>query len=463
MSDITTHLLLPYILASQAQKHVTHNEALRVLDVLVQPVVASRSTPTPPPFPAEAVRFIVPAGATGAWSGQDGAIALREAEAWVFVTPQPGWQAQVLDEGRMAVFDGTLWQTTADLPQEFPRLGISTSADATSRLAVSAPATLLTHDGAGHQLKINKATPADTASLLFQTGFSGRAEMGTAGSDDFSIKVSPDGSTWTTALTLAAASGQVQMGQGLVVTGALSGTAVMQSATDATAGRLLALSATQGAFGLGAAYGPQLANLDATSTPGGLYFFNIGGGTTGTSPGFNAGSVLVMHSIGAGVQAPVQIALERTASAGRLAWRNSQGGVWGAWRTALGRGEILGTVSQSGGVPTGALMETGSNANGRYYRYADGRQVCEHGLTAASGATTADGALFRSGNISWTYPAVFVGGTTPQIYGESSTLGCFVACGGRSNTVTSNVRLYSTVSTGSSTTFNIRAEGRWFA
>ena len=32
MSDATTHLLLPYILAAQAQKHVTHNEALRILD-----------------------------------------------------------------------------------------------------------------------------------------------------------------------------------------------------------------------------------------------------------------------------------------------------------------------------------------------------------------------------------------------------------------------------------------------
>ncbi|WP_299364596.1 hypothetical protein [uncultured Paracoccus sp.] len=31
MSDATTHLLLPYILAAQAQKHVTHNEALRIV------------------------------------------------------------------------------------------------------------------------------------------------------------------------------------------------------------------------------------------------------------------------------------------------------------------------------------------------------------------------------------------------------------------------------------------------
>ena len=36
MSDAAIHLLLPYILAAQAQKHVTHNEALRILDGFVQ-------------------------------------------------------------------------------------------------------------------------------------------------------------------------------------------------------------------------------------------------------------------------------------------------------------------------------------------------------------------------------------------------------------------------------------------
>jgi Protein of unknown function (DUF2793) len=49
MSDLTTHLLLPYILASQAQKHVTHNEALRLLDAMVQLSVLDRDlTPAPP-------------------------------------------------------------------------------------------------------------------------------------------------------------------------------------------------------------------------------------------------------------------------------------------------------------------------------------------------------------------------------------------------------------------------------
>ncbi|MNJ61737.1 hypothetical protein D3C77_575420 [compost metagenome] len=37
---------------------------------------------------------------------------------------------------------------------------------------------------------------------------------------------------------------------------------------------------------------------------------------------------------------------------------------------------IVGTVSQSGGVPTGAIIESGSNANGTYTRFADGTQIC---------------------------------------------------------------------------------------
>lgn len=43
---------------------------------------------------------------------------------------------------------------------------------------------------------------------------------------------------------------------------------------------------------------------------------------------------------------------------------------------AFRRGNILGTVAQSGGVPTGALIEAGNNANGYYARYADGTQIC---------------------------------------------------------------------------------------
>jgi hypothetical protein len=85
------------------------------------------------------------------------------------------------------------------------------TADATNRLSINAPASLFNHAGAGHQIKVNKAAATDTGSLLFQTGFSGRAEFGLNGSDDFQIKVSGDGATWFNALQLERTSGRVRV------------------------------------------------------------------------------------------------------------------------------------------------------------------------------------------------------------------------------------------------------------
>ena len=84
------------------------------------------------------------------------------------------------------------------------------TADATNRLSINAPASLFNNAGAGHQVKVNKAAATDTGSFLFQTGFSGRAEFGLTGSDDFQIKVSGDGATWFNALQLERTSGRVR-------------------------------------------------------------------------------------------------------------------------------------------------------------------------------------------------------------------------------------------------------------
>jgi Protein of unknown function (DUF2793) len=211
MPDDTTILSLPLILPAQAQKHVTHNEALVALDLIVQLAVISRTLTTPPAVPTAGDRYIVAAGAVGAWAGQAGRIALFDETGWQFTQALPGWQAHVLAEGQTAAFDGLVWETLSDQPLRVPRLGVAAAADAVNRLTVAAPATLLTHAGQGHQLKLNKATATDTASLLFQTGFSGRAEMGTAGSDAFGIKVSADGTAWVDALVAAPATGEVTL------------------------------------------------------------------------------------------------------------------------------------------------------------------------------------------------------------------------------------------------------------
>lgn len=211
MPDTSPILALPLIQPAQAQKHVTHNEALRLLDVLVQAAVLTRGQNTPPAEPLEGDRHITGPAPTGAWAGQPRTIAVREGGAWVFLTPLPGWRAEVLDEAAPAVFDGTAWRPEAEALRRMAGLGLNAPPDAVNRLTVGAAATLLSHEGAGHQLKINKAQAGDTASLLFQTGFSGRAEVGLAGQDDLSVKVSANGAAWTEALRISGATGEARL------------------------------------------------------------------------------------------------------------------------------------------------------------------------------------------------------------------------------------------------------------
>ncbi|SHF79481.1 Protein of unknown function [Loktanella atrilutea] len=214
MTTFSPRLDLPFIEAAQAQKHVTHNAALERLDAIVQLCVQRFGAVTPPASPLKGQCWALGTAPTGAWAGQDDRIAVFAGGGWLFVVPGTGWRAWGLAEGALRVRVGTGWTgvglAPADL-QNLPGVGVNASSDATNRLTVAAEATLFTHEGTDHRIKVNKATATDTASLLYQTGYGGRAEMGLAGSDDFSLKVRADGGTWTAALTAEAATGGVTL------------------------------------------------------------------------------------------------------------------------------------------------------------------------------------------------------------------------------------------------------------
>lgn len=105
----TSALGLPLVQPSQAQKHVTVNEAFTRLDALTQMTLSSRSQVVPPGAPGEGAAYAVPAGATDLWSGQDGQVAIFANGGWVFLAPRIGWRAWVEDEGVSATFDGADW------------------------------------------------------------------------------------------------------------------------------------------------------------------------------------------------------------------------------------------------------------------------------------------------------------------------------------------------------------------
>ena len=370
MSDFSTHLLLPYILAAQAQKHVTHNEAVRLLDAIVQLSVLDRDLTAPPASPADGDRYIVASGATGLWAGWDLNVTTWVDGVWMRLAPRPGWLAWIADEATFFVWNGSAWQSVG-VPQDvsdavfslvndadptkralFSLSGISTAttrtfmlpntsselailagtqtfngnktfsgsltasgtvtmsgaaatigtsvatatygmgtgatttgvtktlnlgtggasgsttvvnigsttagaggttvintptatfanavtqvgmpqanlaaqllglggatADATNRLSANTPNVLLNNAGTSIDVTVNKNAAANDASFSFKSGFSVRALFGTLGSDDFTLKVSPNGSSFFDALIADRNTGRVRFPVGVALTG----------------------------------------------------------------------------------------------------------------------------------------------------------------------------------------------------------------------------------------------------
>ncbi|TRW94368.1 DUF2793 domain-containing protein [Paracoccus sp. M683] len=368
MSDTTTHLGLPYLLAAQAQKHVTHNEALRLLDAMVQLSVLDRTRTTPPASPADGNRHIVASGGTGLWAGWDLNIAFWVDGAWIRLVPHTGWMVWVAAEGLFLVWTGSAWEVVGEprdvsdavfslvndadptkkatfslagisagttrsftLPNTSSELAIlagtqtfsgnktfsgtltasgtvtvsaasasigtatttanygmgtgatttgvtktvnlgtggasgsttvvnigsatagaggttvvntptvtfanavtqvgmpqanltaqllglgGATADSYNRMSVNTPAVLLNNAGAGIEATVNKAVPANDAAFAFKTGFSARALIGLLGNDDFSFKVSPDGSAFFDAFRIDRSSGRVELAEPVVL------------------------------------------------------------------------------------------------------------------------------------------------------------------------------------------------------------------------------------------------------
>jgi len=104
---------LPFLDAAQAQKHVTVNEALALLDMAAGGRVETMGSATPPATPADGDSHIVPAGAGGTWAGHEGKVALCLNGGWDFVLPWAGWRLWVADLSGEVVYDGTAWQVAA--------------------------------------------------------------------------------------------------------------------------------------------------------------------------------------------------------------------------------------------------------------------------------------------------------------------------------------------------------------
>lgn len=239
----------------------------------------------------------------------------------------------------------------------------------------------------------------------------------------------------------------------------VGGALVQASPYDATAGHLLTL----GAFGWGDDAPDTLDNIDRHDLVNAVYKVD-NSVTLGTLPPINTVGDLAL------VLRPTPnqtTQIYSVPNAGVSFIRKSNAATsWGPWRLDYDQGSILGTVNQSGGVPTGALIERGSNTNGEYVRFADGTQICRH-QRAGVDINISYAGLYRSAPFTWTFPAAFVAGATsangPQVFGgvlNGAGLSVNSPYGGRT-TAADDIRAAAGASI-TATPVHLTAIGRWF-
>lgn len=224
MAD-TTNLILPLMSASQSQKHLTHNDAIIKLDAIVQLAVTSMTLTAPPGSPVEGDRYIIGSGATGAWATKDLNVVYYTSGAWVFLIPREGWIAWDEATADIYIWTGAAWESyssaagtlsLADLSDgsTVTLLGIAATPDSTNRLSVRSPSVLFNAETDDINVTLNKAAAGDDARFTFQTNFSTRALFGLLANDDFSISVSPNGSSFFSAMAIDKDTGNVAIGAG---------------------------------------------------------------------------------------------------------------------------------------------------------------------------------------------------------------------------------------------------------
>lgn len=130
---------------------------------------------------------------------------------------------------------------------------------------------------------------------------------------------------------------------------------------------------------------------------------------------------------------------------------------------AYAKDNILGTVSQSGGVPTGAIIESGNNANGRYMRFANGAQVCWFNSNTIYNTSTAAGGFQYTAVIDFTFPIAFSEVPTVSQSVTYPNTGSFAWPGPNATPSTTGVGLIAaSASAAGAVRFSYIAVGRWF-
>ena len=292
---------------------------------------------------------------------------------------------------------------------------------------------------------------------------SGLFPAGTAGSPSIARQGDTNtGFYWPAADQIAAATNGIRRwllsATAMQVDVPITGTAVVQDATDTTAGRIM----TNGAGGWHGTVATT-ANDANNANYGGMFMTSDLSTATNWPAWFTSGPGALLVVAGQNSNNFHQIALAQNGGM-PPGFRNFRAGVFGSWSRAVMLDTLLGTVSQSGGVPTGALFQVISNPNGIALRMTDGTQICCFpGIIDTSVAATS------LHELTWTFPAAFVSApcATINLRSNNTATGRSVATRLFDGSVTPNSGSSAVVTTynGDATSQTLRADvvatGRW--
>lgn len=384
----TARLNLPLIDAGQAQKNITHNEAILALDQFVQAAVLSQTLAAPPATNNEGDSYIVAASASGAWTGKTGQIAAFQQGGWNFYPPAIGCLVWVVAQSRIFAWTGSAWVDAFNLfsstLQNMQLLGIGTTATSSNPLAAKLNAVLFTalatsEGGSGDmRFALNKSAASNTVSQLYQNGYSGRAETGLCGDDHFHIKVSTDGSTWRDAVNIDPATGAMALVAPLPV--ASGGTGGTSPAAARTALGLDGYVFRNRLRNASFAINQRLVSGAVTLSPGQYGHDGVKGGASGCTYTFSAADSDTMLTITAGsLILPIEAnliegggyVLTHAGSAQARVWQGSGTSGSGSFATASASAPLIGSglsvatqtnVEFSGGTILRPQFEAGTVA-----------------------------------------------------------------------------------------------------
>ncbi len=120
MADLTSRYALPMLASGQAQKEITHNEALLLIDALAHPTIESRSLAVSPVSPQPGQLWLVAAAASGDWLGKTAQLALWTSGGWRFIVPREGLMIWSKPDGAHIFYANDAWQSGS-----WPVLGLS--------------------------------------------------------------------------------------------------------------------------------------------------------------------------------------------------------------------------------------------------------------------------------------------------------------------------------------------------